>query len=98
MIGPVTLQDFVFDDIAEEPVPSILRGFSAPVSATARFTCHISNSTCLKCHCLLKTIKVFFILLCCDGFLQSNYCMQVKLVFEQSDEDLAFLMGHDTDR
>ena len=24
--------------------------------------------------------------------------VQVKLAFEQSDEDLAFLMGHDTDR
>jgi aminopeptidase N len=46
------VQEFVFEGIAEAPVPSILRGFSAPV----------------------------------------------KLVVEQSDEDLAFLMGHDSDR
>jgi hypothetical protein len=89
------LQEYLFEGISELPVPSILRGFSAPVPAFSEKMTGISRAhirLSLSCTFLRRAL----LNVCFD--VDWNLNRQVKLVLAQTDEDLAFLMGHDTDR
>lgn len=75
-------QSFVIKDVKEKPITSMLRGI------------HTHKYTCI-CIFIYTRNKIYVIYM--YNVYNIGFSAPVKMKFEQSDEELAFIMAHDTD-